>query len=93
MNSYLLGILGYNASLGPSGVFQIQIAIRSSVAHIRNLRIAPSAINAPPPKFVPPSLGVGMPSDDDESSAPRRIYGLQEERIERDAWKTSHFGD
>ncbi|KAF7337646.1 Mediator of RNA polymerase II transcription subunit 11 [Mycena sanguinolenta] len=65
----------------------IQIAIRSSLAHIRNSRIAPSAINAPPPNFVPPSLGVGMPSDDNESTAPRKNRGLQEERIERDAWK------
>ncbi|KAF7347438.1 Mediator of RNA polymerase II transcription subunit 11 [Mycena venus] len=65
----------------------IQIAIRSSLAHIRHSRIAPSAINAPPPNFVPPSLGVGLPSSDDEGSAPRKNRGLQEERIERDAWK------
>ncbi|KAJ7269264.1 hypothetical protein B0H12DRAFT_1094931 [Mycena haematopus] len=65
----------------------IQIAIRSSLAHIRNSRIAPSAINAPPPNFVPPSLGVGIPSSSDEGSAPRKNRGLQEERIERDAWK------
>ncbi|KAJ7601302.1 hypothetical protein FB45DRAFT_973907 [Roridomyces roridus] len=65
----------------------IQIAIRSSLAHIRHSRIAPSAINAPPPNFVPPSLGVGMPSADDDGSTPRKNRGLQEERIERDAWK------
>ncbi|KAF8204355.1 hypothetical protein K438DRAFT_1580024 [Mycena galopus ATCC 62051] len=65
----------------------IQIAIRSSLAHIRNSRIAPSAINAPPPNFVPPSLGVGIPTSEDEGSAPRKNRGLQEERIERDAWK------
>ncbi|KAJ7654179.1 hypothetical protein B0H17DRAFT_1146905 [Mycena rosella] len=64
----------------------IQIAIRSSLAHIRHSRIAPSAINAPPPNFVPPSLGVGMPSSDEGSSL-RKNRGLQEERIERDAWK------
>ncbi|KAJ7361244.1 hypothetical protein DFH08DRAFT_1032043 [Mycena albidolilacea] len=64
----------------------IQIAIRSSLAHIRQSRIAPSAINAPPPNFVPPSLGVGLPSSD-EGSSPRKNRGLQEERIERDAWK------
>ncbi|KAJ7805213.1 hypothetical protein B0H14DRAFT_2881377, partial [Mycena olivaceomarginata] len=64
----------------------IQIAIRSSLAHIRQSRIAPSAINAPPPNFVPPSLGVGLPSSDERSS-PRKNRGLQEERIERDAWK------
>lgn len=62
----------------------IQVAIRSSLAHIRHSRIAPSAINAPPPGFIPPSLGVGLPSDDGSS---RRDRGLQEERVERDAWK------
>jgi len=60
----------------------IQETIRSSLAHIRQSRIAPSAINAPPPGFVPPSLGVGLPCADGEKSR-----GLQEERIERDAWK------
>ncbi|KAJ7044923.1 hypothetical protein C8F04DRAFT_1249368 [Mycena alexandri] len=72
----------------------IQIAIRSSLAHIRHSRIAPSAINAPPPNFVPPSLGVGLPSSDDgdggsgSGTTPlRKNRGLQEERIERDAWK------
>jgi len=62
----------------------IQGAIRSSLAHIRHSRIAPSAINAPPPGFIPPSLGVGLPSDMDSQTKNR---GLQEERIERDAWK------
>ncbi|KAJ7750324.1 hypothetical protein B0H16DRAFT_1724722 [Mycena metata] len=72
----------------------IQIAIRSSLAHIRHSRIAPSAINAPPPNFVPPSLGVGLPSSDDADGGSgsgttplRKNRGLQEERIERDAWK------
>ncbi|TFK41912.1 hypothetical protein BDQ12DRAFT_677371 [Crucibulum laeve] len=62
----------------------IQVSIRSTLAHIRHSRIAPSAINAPPAGFVPPSLGVGLPSDGDSSS---KTHGLQEERIERDAWK------
>ncbi|KAF8963871.1 hypothetical protein BDZ97DRAFT_1661046 [Flammula alnicola] len=62
----------------------IQVAIRSSLAHIRHSRIAPSAINAPPAGFTPPSLGVGLPSD---GSASRKNRGLQEERVERDAWK------
>jgi len=61
----------------------IQVALRSSLAHIRHSRIAPSAINAPPPGFVPPSLGVGLPS---EGSSPTN-RGLQEERVDRDAWK------
>ncbi|KAF9469712.1 hypothetical protein BDZ94DRAFT_22069 [Collybia nuda] len=63
----------------------IQGAIRSSLAHIRHSRIAPSAINAPPPGFIPPSLGVGLPSSDGDPLKKNR--GLQEERIERDAWK------
>ncbi|KAF7436386.1 hypothetical protein PC9H_003219 [Pleurotus ostreatus] len=62
----------------------IQVALRSSLAHIKHSRIAPSAINAPPPGFVPPSLGVGLPSVDESSKKPR---GLQEERIETYAWK------
>jgi len=62
----------------------IQVALRSSLAHIRHSRIAPSAINAPPPGFVPPSLGVGLPSEGSSSQSNR---GLQEERVDRDAWK------
>lgn len=60
----------------------IQGAIRSSLAHIRHSRIAPSAINAPPPGFIPPSLGVGLPS----AGSTQKNRGLQEERVERDAW-------
>jgi len=63
----------------------IQAALRSSLAHIRHSRIAPSAINAPTPNFIPPSLGVGLSS---ETNGTLRINrGLQEERVERDAWK------
>ncbi|KAJ3989002.1 hypothetical protein F5890DRAFT_1401960 [Lentinula detonsa] len=62
----------------------IQTAIRSSLAHIRHSRIAPSAINAPPPGFLPPSLGVALPPD---SQASRTTRGLQEERLDSDAWK------
>jgi len=63
----------------------IHIAMRSSLAHIRQSRIAPSAINAPPPGFIPPSLGVGHPATNEDLSKESR--GLQEERVERDAWK------
>ncbi|KII94012.1 hypothetical protein PLICRDRAFT_102237 [Plicaturopsis crispa FD-325 SS-3] len=63
----------------------IQVAIRSSLAHIRHSRIAPSAINAPPPGFIPPSLGVGLPASDEDPRKKNR--GLQEERVERDAWR------
>lgn len=52
------------------------------MAHIRQSRIAPSAIDAPLPGFVPPSLGVGLP----DGNNTRRNRGLQEERVERDAW-------
>ncbi|KAI0046688.1 hypothetical protein FA95DRAFT_1341767 [Auriscalpium vulgare] len=61
----------------------IQMAIRSSLAHIRQSRIAPSALNAPPPNFVPSSLGVGLPG----ASGTPKTRGLQEERVERDAWR------
>jgi len=75
---------------------QIHINIRSTLAQIRQSRIAPSAINAPPPNFVPQPSGVGTPSitsageEGPESKGhtkaePRR--GLQEERVSRDAWK------
>jgi len=66
----------------------IQIAMRSSLAHIRHSRIAPSAINAPPPGFIPPALGVSLPSSSNEgpATAERGRHGLQEERVERDAW-------
>ena len=59
------------------------MALRSSLAHIRHSRIAPSAINAPPPGFIPPSLGVGLPSEGSSQTS----RGLQEERVDRDAWK------
>lgn len=78
-------------------VFQgIQDAIRSSLAHIRQSRIAPSTINAPPPGFVPPALGVGLPQNAtastrlEDASKPEshaKTRGLQEERVERDAWR------
>ena len=58
--------------------------MRSSLAHIRHSRIAPSAINAPPPGFVPPSLGVGLPP---EGNLIQKNRGLQEERVEREAWR------
>ncbi|CAL1694222.1 unnamed protein product [Somion occarium] len=64
----------------------IHIAIRSSLAHIRQSRIAPSAINAPPPNFIPPPLGVGLPSNP-SGPTEKGNRGLQEDRIERDAWK------
>jgi hypothetical protein len=66
-------------------VKSIQAAIRSSLAHIRHSRIAPSAINAPSAGLVPPSFGVGLPSTSDAQQKNDR--GLQEERVERDAWK------
>ncbi|KAF9654195.1 hypothetical protein BDM02DRAFT_3085988 [Thelephora ganbajun] len=59
----------------------IQTSIRSSLAHIRQSRIAPSAINAPRSDFIPPPLGAGLPSEGSSHN-----FGLQEERVERDAW-------
>ncbi|KAJ3517058.1 hypothetical protein NMY22_g14054 [Coprinellus aureogranulatus] len=63
----------------------IQTAIRSALAHIRRSRIAPSAINAPPQDFIPPSLGIGVPSEGSPASSRNR--GLQEEKVDREAWK------
>ncbi|TDL28138.1 hypothetical protein BD410DRAFT_782106 [Rickenella mellea] len=65
---------------------QVHINIRSTLAQIRQSRIAPSAINAPPPNFIPHSSGVGMPAMDDATTE-NRSRGLQEERVNRDAWK------
>ena len=66
------------------------MAIRSSLAHIRQSRIAPSAINAPPPGFVPPTLGVSLPPAPPEDVADMKQQegaGLQEERVEKEAWQ------
>ncbi|KAI0323113.1 hypothetical protein OF83DRAFT_14152 [Amylostereum chailletii] len=84
----------------------IQIAIRSSLAHIRQSRIAPSAITAPPAGFIPRAQGVGLPNSVSakagtsastngptsngaaaEVKPKAKMQGLQEERIERDAWR------
>ncbi|TFK17377.1 hypothetical protein FA15DRAFT_332467 [Coprinopsis marcescibilis] len=62
----------------------IQSNIRSGLSHVRRSRIAPSAIIAPPQDFVPPSLGVGRPNDLRNPSTKNR--GLQEEKVDRDAW-------
>ena len=67
----------------------IHIGIRSSLAHIRQSRTAPSAINAPPAGFVPPTLGGGLSTGttkDTSGSPDKGGHGLQEERVERDAW-------
>ena len=77
--------------------------MRWVLAQIAKARIAPSAIEAPPPSFIPQPMGVGTPptisrnskngtksasqteteSREDESFK----LGLQEERINRDAWR------
>ncbi|KAL1732069.1 hypothetical protein EV714DRAFT_207602 [Schizophyllum commune] len=79
-------------------LLEISHEIRSSLAHIRHARMTPSSIIAPdaisPPKapgqppqpFTPPAFGVGLPYDEDDAKR-RNERGLQEARIERDAWK------
>ncbi|OCB85597.1 hypothetical protein A7U60_g7246 [Sanghuangporus baumii] len=82
---------------------QIQIDMRSSLAHIRQSRIPPSAIDAPPPNFIPQPAGVGTPMSSSTSENPDGVdgykendveeedmaskRGLQEERLNRDAWR------
>ena len=74
--------------------------MRSTLAHIRQSRIAPSAIDAPPPNFIPQPAGVGTPlpsSTLPEAGATKNKNieeddmilkrGLQEERVNRDAWR------
>ncbi|KAH9030131.1 hypothetical protein EDB85DRAFT_1455323 [Lactarius pseudohatsudake] len=75
----------------------IQMALRSSLAHIRAARISPAVLTAPPAGFVPPPQGVGLPSppapggqqlssDAGGGGVKDQTRGLLEERVERDAW-------
>ncbi|KAG8897814.1 hypothetical protein FRC01_011162 [Tulasnella sp. 417] len=68
----------------------IQYNLKKALYHLRQEKISPSSIIAPPPDFVPPTLGIGPPRDSDISSNPDQdeIYrqGLQETRVEREAW-------
>ena len=59
--------------------------MRSALSYVRRSRIAPSAINEPLHDFIPPSLGIGVPSEGASTSSRNR--GLQEEKVDRDAWK------
>lgn len=72
--------------------------MRSTLAHIRQSRIAPSAIDAPPPNFIPQPAGVGTPvptaapedgatKKDEDEEDPLMKRALQEERVSRDAWR------
>lgn len=67
----------------------IQFAIRSSLAHIRQSRIPPTSIDAPSQGFRPRAPGVGLPplNRQDPLAEQPKIRGLQEERTERDAWQ------
>ncbi|KAH9958135.1 hypothetical protein BC827DRAFT_1075665, partial [Russula dissimulans] len=77
----------------------IQMALRSSLAHIRAARISPAVLTAPAAGFVPSSQGVGLPlplapqpsdrsaGDDSTPKAKEKTRGLLEERVERDAWR------
>lgn len=61
-STQLTYILTYPISTQYTFQQQIHISMRSTLAHIRQSRIAPSAINAPPPNFIPQSAGVGTPN-------------------------------
>ncbi|KAH7107117.1 hypothetical protein BKA62DRAFT_765667 [Auriculariales sp. MPI-PUGE-AT-0066] len=58
----------------------IQHSLRLYTARLRKARIAPTSVKAPPPGFIPPSFGVGP-------QAGMNARGLQETRVERDAWR------
>ncbi|KZV84307.1 hypothetical protein EXIGLDRAFT_776687 [Exidia glandulosa HHB12029] len=58
----------------------IHLNLRTAMAHLRRERVAPAAITAPPPGFVPTAFGVGP-------EAGLNARGLQETRLERDAWR------
>ncbi|KAG9019541.1 hypothetical protein FRB90_000850 [Tulasnella sp. 427] len=68
----------------------IQYNLRKALHHLRQEKISPSSIIAPPPDYVPPTLGIGPPRNSDASAQPEQdeIYrqGLQETRVEKEAW-------
>jgi len=73
----------------------IQIRIKASIATVRHHRINPSVIDASAVGAVPPTFGVGLPTTSSDenggaSSARRNDRGLQESKVERDAWKNLH---
>jgi hypothetical protein len=94
----------HQTSLTKSIILQgIQMALRSSLAHIRAARISPAVLTAPPAGFVPPPQGVGLPfplppdvsdhgssgtgAEGSHSQTKEKARGLLEERVERDAWR------
>ncbi|KAF8573757.1 hypothetical protein K439DRAFT_1399541, partial [Ramaria rubella] len=64
----------------------IHLALRTCLAHLRRARIAPSSVDAPPPGFVPPTFGVGLPENVSKADS-QNNKGLQEVRVEHDAWR------
>ncbi|KAF8517962.1 hypothetical protein BU17DRAFT_49200 [Hysterangium stoloniferum] len=62
----------------------IQYALRACLAQLRKARVSPASIDALPPGFVPPTFGVGSPENLEGNHENK---GLQELRVERDAWK------
>jgi hypothetical protein len=62
----------------------IQYALRACLAQLRKARVSPASIDALPPGFVPPTFGVASPESLEDN---RENRGLQELRVERDAWK------
>jgi len=71
---------------------QIQLNLRHALYQLRQKKISPSSITAPPTDFVPPLLGVGPSSAPPNGLSPGpdavepSRQGLQETRVERDAW-------
>lgn len=55
---------------------------------MRQSRIPPSAIDAPAHNFRPRPPGVGLPPlTREETATEPKTRGLQEERLDRDAWQ------
>ncbi|KAI0295141.1 hypothetical protein B0F90DRAFT_1638345 [Multifurca ochricompacta] len=65
----------------------IQMALRSSLAHIRAASISPAVLTAPPNGFVPPPQGSGDKAAGGGVEVKDKTRGLLEERVERDAWR------
>ncbi|KAG8899809.1 hypothetical protein FRB99_006440 [Tulasnella sp. 403] len=62
----------------------IQYTLRRALYNLRQKKISPSSILAPPPDFVPSALGVGPSRTAEGKEAERQ--GLQETRVEKEAW-------
>ncbi|KAI0256404.1 hypothetical protein BJV78DRAFT_1087715, partial [Lactifluus subvellereus] len=60
----------------------IQMALRSSLAHIRSARISPAVLTTPPAGFVPPQ----PQGNEGNVKMKEKTRGLLKKCVERDGW-------